>query len=48
MMAPNLTDLSLRRMDKISNVAFAEMFRCMKSLEVVDLSDCTGLHSSAL
>ena len=48
MMAPNLTELSLRRMDKITNVAFAEMFRCMKSLEVVDLSDCTGLHSSAL
>lgn len=49
MMAPNITELSLRRMsNNITNVAFAEMFKCMKFLEIVDLSDCTGLHSSAL
>lgn len=46
--APNLTELSLRRMDNISNVAFADMFKTMKSLVTIDLSNCSGLHSTAL
>lgn len=48
MMAPNLTLLSLRRMPNISNIAFADIFKCMQSLISVDLSDCVGLHSTAL
>jgi hypothetical protein len=46
--APNLTELSLRRMSRISNVAFADVFKSLVSLVYVDLSDCTGLHSTAL
>ncbi len=48
MMAPNLKELSLRRMSEITNLAFSEIFRCLINLETVDLSDCRGLHPSAL
>lgn len=48
MMAPNIKELSLRRMPNISNIAFADIFKEMTSLESVDLSDCTGLHPTAL
>lgn len=48
MIAPNLLELSLRRMSNITNMAFAEIFKPMKSLVTADFSDCTGLHSSAV
>jgi hypothetical protein len=48
MMAPNLKELSLRRMGNITNLAFSDIFRCLVNLETVDLSDCLGLNSSAL
>jgi hypothetical protein len=48
MMAPNLLELSLRRMNNISNAGFAEIFKPMKSLVSVDFSDCTNLYSSAV
>jgi len=47
-MAPNLTELSLRRMQNISNIAFADIFKSLGNLTTVDLSDCIGLHSTAL
>lgn len=48
MMAPNLLELSLRRMNNISNAGFAEIFKQMKSLVSVDFSACTNLYSSAV
>lgn len=48
MMAPNLTELSLRRMPNISNLAFADMFKALTQLVTVDLSDCVALHTTAL
>lgn len=48
MMAPNLKELSLRRMGNVTNLAFSDIFRCLANLETVDLSDCLGLNSSAL
>lgn len=47
-MAPNLTHLSFRRMGTIDNLAFADIFKHLTRLEVVDLSETIGLHSSAL
>lgn len=48
MMAPNLLELSLRRMNNVSNAGFAEIFKPMKSLVSVDFSDCINLYSSAV
>lgn len=48
MMAPNIKELSLRRMPNITNIAFADIFKEMTSLECIDLSDCTGLYPTAL
>ena len=48
MMAPNLTELSLRRMANINNLTFADILKPMNSLVSVDFSDCLGFHSSAL
>lgn len=47
-MAPNIVELSLRRMPSISNIIFADIFRELNQLENVDLADCTGLYSSGL
>lgn len=47
-MAVNLKELSLRRMPEVSNMAFREIFEHLHKLEIVDFSDSTGLHSSAL
>ena len=47
-MAPNITELCLRRMPLISNITFADIFRELTLLETVDLADCTGLYSSGL
>lgn len=47
-MAPNLQELSLRRMTQISNPVFADMFHQLKHLVSVDLSDCVALQTSAL
>lgn len=47
-MAPNLLELSFRRMPHISNPNFAEVFKYLKSLQAVDLSDCKNLYPTAL
>jgi len=47
-MAKNLTELSLRRMNHIRNVTFASIFKDLNSFEAIDLSDCEGLQTSAL
>lgn len=47
-MAPNLRELSLRRMKFITNVTFAEIFKYLKQLEKVDLTDCGLIEKSAL
>ena len=39
--------LSLRRMKNITNPVFAEIFSSLKKLTHVDLSDCTGLLTTA-
>ena len=46
-MAPNLRDLSLRRI-KISNRAFTELVTHLKHLEIVDLADCISIGESGL
>ena len=46
-MAPNLQHLSLRRMKFINNTCFAEIFKYLEKLEIIDLSDCEGLYTSA-
>jgi len=46
-MAPNLMVLSFRRMKFISNPIFAEVFKQLKNLRRVDLSDCLGLLDTA-
>lgn len=46
-MAPNIQVLSLRRMKFITNPVFAQIFRYMKSIERIDLTDCTGLLATA-
>ena len=47
-MAPNLTNLSLRRMSNISNVVFADIFRELSALVSVDLCDCVELYPSSV
>jgi Leucine-rich repeat (LRR) protein len=47
-MAPNLQNLSLRRMPNISNVVFADIFRELHALVSVDLCDCTELYPSSV
>ena len=46
-MSPNIQVLNLRRMKFINNPAFAQVFKYMRSLQMVDLSDCAGLLTSA-
>ena len=46
-MSPNLLKLSLRRMKFITNPTFAEIFRNLTQLQMVDLSDCDGLLTSS-
>ena len=46
-MAPNLRELSLRRL-RITNRAFTDLVTYLKRLEIVDLSDCTGIGESGL
>ena len=46
-MAPNLQVLSLRRMKFITNPVFACIFKYLRQLQRVDLTDCLGLLSSA-
>ena len=46
-MSPNIQVLNLRRMKFINNPAFAQVFKYMRKLEKVDLSDCAGLLTSA-
>jgi len=47
-MAPNLQELSLRRMPQVSNQVFAEIFEHLTGLTSVDFCDCEGLYTSAL
>jgi len=46
-MAPNLQMLSLRRMKNITNPVFAEIFKSLKQLTHIDLTDCHGLLPTA-
>lgn len=46
-MAPNLRELSLRRMKFIDNPVFAEIFKFLTQLRKIDLMDCEGLCVSA-
>ena len=46
-MAPNLMVLSLRRMKFITNPVYAEVFKYLRHLEKVDLTDCLGLLPTA-
>ena len=46
-MAPNIQVLSLRRMKFITNPVFAQIFKYMRSLQRIDLTDCTRLLTSA-
>ena len=46
-MAPNMQVLSLRRMKFITNPVFAQIFKYMRQLQRVDLTDCDGLLTSA-
>ena len=46
-MAPNLQELSLRRMKNITNPVFAEIFMYLKKLTHLDLTDCDGLLTTA-
>ena len=39
-MAPNIIVLSLRRMKFITNPVFAQVFKFMRSLQRIDLTDC--------
>ena len=47
-MAPNLLELSLRRMPQVTNLNFAEAFQLFKSLVRIDFCDCKGMHFTAL
>ena len=47
-MAPNLVELSLRRLDAVTNPVFADIFKHLTHLQRVDLSDCTMLNKTAL
>ena len=44
-MAPNLKVLSLRRL-KITNDSFGELFKALKQLQVLDISDCPFIEAS--
>lgn len=46
--APNLKELCLRAMPFISNTQFRDIFDKLGSLERVDLSGSTGLHTTSL
>lgn len=46
-MAPNLQMLSLRRMKGMTNLVFAEIFKSLKQLTHIDLTDCEGLLTTA-
>ena len=46
-MAPNIQVLSLRRMKFITNPVFAQVFKYMKSIQRIDLTDCLGLLDTA-
>ena len=46
-MAPNIQVLSLRRMKFINNPCFAQIFKYMRSIQRIDLTDCTGLLETA-
>lgn len=45
-MAPNIQVLSLRRMKFITNPVFAQIFKYMRSIKRIDLTDCIGLLST--
>ena len=47
-LAPNLQELSLRRMTGISNPVFAEIFKFTSQLRVLDVSGCSNLYVTAL
>ena len=40
-LAPNLTQLSLRRMPHVSNICFADIFGHLTQLVTADFSDCS-------
>jgi hypothetical protein len=40
-LAPNLTQLSLRRMPHVSNISFAEIFGYLTKLVTADFSGCS-------
>ncbi len=46
-MAPNIQVLSLRRMKFITNPVFAQIFKYMRDLRKIDLTDCEGLLPTA-
>lgn len=46
-MAPNIQVLCLRRMKFITNPVFADIFKYMKQIRKIDLTDCTGLLTTA-
>lgn len=46
-MAPNIQVLSLRRMKFITNPVFAQIFKYMRQIKRIDLTDCNGLLISA-
>jgi hypothetical protein len=47
-LAPNLTQLSLRRMPHVSNISFADIFTYLTKLVTADFSGCSQLHSSSI
>jgi len=46
--AHNLQELSLRRMNLLTNMNFKDIFEACHHLVSIDFADCTGLHSTAL
>jgi hypothetical protein len=46
-MAPNLQVLSLRRMKFVNNLVFAQIFKYLRQIQRIDLTDCTGLLVTA-
>ena len=48
LIAPNLCELSLRRMNQLNNINFRDIFAPLRNLTNIDFADCTGLYSSAL
>jgi len=47
-LAPNLIELSIRSMPEVSNMAFKTIFEHMHQLQIVDFSNSTNLHTSAM